>query len=224
VSAIPLIFTSGWASGINAYAVVLVLGLLGRFDHMSAVPPTLERSDVLAVMAVLFIGQFVIGKIPYLDSAWDVVHTAIRPVMGGAIGVMMTNRAHSLTQAVGGAALSHFTGGASMTQVIGGATIGGGSALATHLIKTGVRMGINASPEPVSNIIASIVEDVTVAGMVAFALLHPVAAAVIAAILLVLGLILVIMLAKRIRRAWRRRHERRLQRQAGGSSYLRPAG
>jgi hypothetical protein len=216
-----LIFTSGWASGINSYAVVIVLGLLGRFDHMSAVPPALERTDVLAVMAVLFIGQFVVGKIPYLDSAWDVVHTAIRPVMGSAIGVMMTNHAHSLTQAVGGAALSHLPGGASMTQVVGGATIGGGSALATHLIKTGVRMGINASPEPVSNIIASIVEDLTVAGMVAFALLHPVAAAVVAAILLVLGLILVIMLAKRIRRAWRRRRERRLHRQAAAGQVRR---
>ncbi len=213
MSAIPLIFTSGWASGINSYAVVLVLGLLGRFHHMTAVPPTLERTDVLVVAGALFLCQFVVGKIPYVDSVWDVVHTAVRPVMGGAIGVLMAHHAHSLTQAIGGA---------SMTQAVGGASIGGGTALVTHLVKTGVRLGINTSPEPVSNIIASVLEDLTVAGMVAFALLHPVLAAVIAATLLVLGLILVILLAKRIRRAWRRRRERRLQRQANRGR-LRPA-
>jgi Domain of unknown function (DUF4126) len=79
MSALPLIFTSGWASGINAYAVVLLRGLLGRFGHQAAVPPTLERTDVLAVAAVLFACQFVAGKIPYVDSAWDLVHTASRP-------------------------------------------------------------------------------------------------------------------------------------------------
>jgi hypothetical protein len=195
--AIPLIFTSGWASGINSYAVVLMLGLLGRFDHMSAVPPTLERSDVLAVAAVLFVGQFVVGKIPYLDSAWDLVHTAVRPVVGGAIGVLMAHHAHG-----------------SLPQAVGAAAIGGSTALVTHLVKTGVRMGVNTSPEPVSNIIASVLEDLTVAGMVVFALLRPVLAASLAAVLLVLGLILVVLLASRIRRAWRRRRERRPQGQA----------
>jgi Domain of unknown function (DUF4126) len=195
--AIPLIFTSGWASGINSYAVVLMLGLLGRFDHMSAVPPTLERSDVLAVAAVLFVGQFVVGKIPYLDSAWDLVHTAVRPVVGGAIGVLMAHHAHG-----------------SLPQAVAAAAIGGSTALVTHLVKTGVRMGVNTSPEPVSNIIASVLEDLTVAGMVVFALLRPVLAASLAAVLLVLGLLLVVLLAGRIRRAWRRRRDRRLQRQA----------
>jgi hypothetical protein len=197
--AIPLIFTSGWASGINSYAVALMLGLLGRFDHMSAVPPTLERSDVLAVAAVLFVGQFVVGKIPYLDSAWDLVHTAVRPVVGGAIGALMAHHAHG-----------------SLPQAVTAAAIGGSTALVTHLVKTGVRMGVNTSPEPVSNIIASVLEDLTVAGMVVLALLRPVLAASLAAVLLVLGLLLVVLLAGRIRRAWRRRHDRRLQRQTSG--------
>jgi hypothetical protein len=190
-------FTSGWASGINSYAVVLMLGLLGRFGHMSAVPPTLERTDVLAVAAVLFAGQFVVGKIPYLDSAWDVVHTAVRPIMGGAIGVLMSHHGHG-----------------SLPQAAAAASISGGTALVTHLVKTGVRMGVNTSPEPVSNIIASLLEDLTVAGMVALALLHPLIAAVIAAVLLVLGLILVAFLAARIRRFLRRRRERKRERQA----------
>lgn len=196
MSAVPLIFTSGWASGINSYAVVLLLGLLGRYAHMTAVPPTLERTDVLAVCAVLFLGQFVVGKIPYVDSVWDAIHTAVRPVMGAAVGALMAGHAHTLPQAAA-------------------AAIGGGTALVTHLVKTGVRIGVNTSPEPVSNVIASLLEDLTVAGMVVLALLHPLVAALIAATLLVVGLMLVILLAKRIRRAWRRRRERRRQRQAG---------
>ncbi len=196
MSAVPLIFTSGWASGINSYAVVLLLGLLGRYAHSAGVPPTLERTDVLIVAGVLFIGQFVVGKIPYADSVWDAVHTAIRPVMGAAIGALMAGHAHTLPQAAA-------------------AAIGGGAALATHLVKSGVRLGINASPEPASNLIASFLEDLTVAGMIVFALLHPLPAAIIAAVLLVIGAIGVVMLARRIRRAWRRRRERRSQRQAG---------
>lgn len=192
MSAVPLIFSSGWASGINSYAVVVLLGLLGRYAHMSAVPPTLERTDVLTVCAVLFLGQFVVGKIPYVDSVWDAIHTAIRPLMGAAVGALMAGHAHTLPQAAA-------------------AAIGGGTALATHLVKTGVRVGVNVSPEPVSNVIASLAEDLGVAGIVVLALLHPLVAALIAATLLVIGLVLVIMLAKRIRRAWRRRRERRRQ-------------
>jgi hypothetical protein len=202
MSAVPLIFSSGWASGINSYAVVLLLGLLGRYAHMSAVPPTLERTDVLAVCAVLFLGQFVVGKIPYVDSVWDGIHTAVRPVMGAAVGALMAGHAHTLPQAAA-------------------AALGGGAALATHLVKTGIRVGVNVSPEPVSNVIASLAEDLGVAGIVVLALLHPLVAALIAATLLVVGVVLVIMLAKRIRRAWRRRRERRHERQSARHSKLR---
>jgi hypothetical protein len=198
VSAIPLIFTSGWASGINCYAVVLLLGLLGRYDHQTAVPPTLERTDVLVVAAVLFLVQFVAGKIPYADSAWDAVHTAVRPVLGGAMGVLMAHHAHG-----------------SLSAAVAAATVGGGTSLVTHLVKTGVRLGINTSPEPVSNIVASMLEDLAVAGMVVFALLHPVPAAIVAGLLLILGVLAVILLARRIRRAWRNRRERRARRLSG---------
>jgi uncharacterized protein DUF4126 len=191
VSAFPLIFTSGWASGIDAYAVVLLMGLLGRYAHMGAVPPTLERTDVLIAAGVLFCVQFVVDKIPYLDSASDIVHTVIRPLAGAAIGALLAGHAHTLPQAAA-------------------AAIGGGTALVTHLIKSGVRMGVNASPEPFSNIIVSLLENMTVAGLVVFALLHPVPAALIAAALLVFGLIAVLFLASRIRRFWRNRRERRL--------------
>jgi ABC-type multidrug transport system fused ATPase/permease subunit len=188
-----MIFTSGWASGIDAYLVVLLLGLLGRYGHNASVPPALERTDVLIAAGALFAVQFVVDKIAYLDSTSDLVHTFIRPVVGGAIGALIAGHAHTLPQAIA-------------------AAIGGGTALATHLIKSGVRMSVNASPEPVSNVVVSLTENATVAGLVTFALLHPIPAAIIAGVLLLIGVTVVIFLASRIRRFWRRRRERRQQR------------
>ena len=194
---VPLLFTSGLASGINSYAVVLLLGLYGRFGHVAAVPPVLERPAVLIAAALGFGCQFLAGKVPYFDSVWDIVHTAIRPVMGGALGVLMAHHAHG-----------------SVATTIVAAALGGGTALASHGVKTGVRLGINVSPEPVSNILASLTEDLTVAGLVSFAVFHPLAAAIIAAVLLLTGTVVAVLLAGRIRRAWRGRRDRRLQRRA----------
>ena len=202
MSAIPLIFSSGWASGINSYAVVLLLGLLGRYGHEAAVPPALERTDVLIAAAVLYLGQFVFGKIPYVDSAWDVIHTVIRPVMGAAIAALIAGHAHSLPEALA-------------------ASVGGSVALVTHLVKTGLRVGVNTSPEPVSNIIASLLEDLVVAGIIVLALLHPLTAAIIAGVLLLMGIVVVVALAKRIRAFIRTRRDRRRQRQADRAN---PAG
>jgi hypothetical protein len=193
-----LIFTSGVASGVNSYAAVLVLGLLGRFGHIAAIPPVLERPSVLAAAAVLYIGQFVVGKIPVLDSAWDVVHTALRPVVGGAIGVIVAQHAHATPAAI-----------------IAAAALGGGSALASHVVKTGTRVGVNASPEPVSNIAASLLEDLGVAGLVLFAVFHPVAAAIAVAVVLAAGIAVFALLASRIRRGWHRRRDARLLRSSG---------
>lgn len=201
MSAIPLIFTSGWASGINCYAVVLLLGLLGRYGHASAVPATLERPDVLIVAAVLLSCQLVAGKIPYLDSVWDLVHTGIRPVVGGAIGVLMAQHAHG-----------------SLALAIAAAATGGSTSLVTHLVKSGIRLGVNTSPEPVTNIIVGLLEDVAVAGVVVFALLQPLLAAAIVAVLLLAGLLVMILLIRRIQRAWRNRRARRRYRQAAAAS------
>jgi hypothetical protein len=196
---VSLIFTSGVASGVNSYAAVLVLGLLGRFGHIAAIPAVLERPSVLAAAAVLYIGQFVAGKIPVLDSVWDVAHTALRPVVGGAIGVVTAQQVH-----------------ASPAATIGAAVLGGGSALASHVVKTGTRIGVNASPEPFSNIIASLLEDLGVAGLVSLAVFHPLAAAIVAAVALAIGIVLLSLLASRIRRGWQRRREARLRRHPPG--------
>ena len=196
---VSLIFTSGVASGVNSYAAVLVLGLLGRFGHITAIPSVLERPSVLAAAAVLYLGQFVAGKVPVLDSLWDVVHTPLRPIVGGAIGVVVAQQAH-----------------ASPAATIAGAALGGGSALAAHVVKTGTRVGINASPEPFSNIVASVLEDLGVAGLVSFAVFHPVPAAVIAAVVLAAGMALFVLLASRIRRGRQRRRDARQQRRSSG--------
>ena len=189
---VSLIFTSGVASGVNCYAAVLVLGLLGRFGHIAAIPPALERPPVLAAAAVLYIGQFVVGKIPMLDSVWDIVHTALRPVVGGAVGVVVAQHAH-----------------ASPAATIAAAALGGGSALASHVVKTGMRVGVNASPEPFSNVAASLLEDLGVAALVSFAVFHPVAGAGVAAVLLAVGIARFALLASRIRRGWQRHREAR---------------
>jgi len=153
---------------------------------------------------VLYFGQFVVGKIPMLDSVWDVIHTAVRPVVGGAIAVVMAQQAH-----------------ASPAATIGAAALGGGSALASHVVKTGMRVGVNASPEPFSNVIASLGEDLGVGGLVSLAVFHPVAAAVVAAVALALGIALFALLASWIRRGWQRRRDARLRRRAAGRA---PAG
>jgi hypothetical protein len=187
---LPLVFTSGWASGVNAYATVLLLGLLGRLGGVDAVPEGLQRTDVLVAAAVLYAVEFVTDKIPYVDSTWDAIHTAIRPTVGAVIGLLVAGEADTLETAVL-------------------AATGGLTALASHLVKGGLRLAVNTSPEPASNVTASLAEDFSVAGLVTLAVVWPWVAAGIAATLLLTGGVLVAMLASRIRRAVRRRRERR---------------
>ena len=186
VDLVPWIFTAGWASGVNAYAVVLVLGLSGRFAGAEAVPLALQRTDVLIAAAVLYALEFVVDKVPWLDSTWDAVHTAIRPTLGAAIGLLLAGEASSVEQALAAAA-------------------GGLSALASHAVKAGLRAAVNTSPEPASNIVVSVTEDVTVAGVIGLAVVAPWVAAAIAAVLLLTGVTLIVLVASRVRRYRERR-------------------
>lgn len=205
VSVIPLVFTSGWASGINAYAVVLLLGLFGATGVSDEVPAALQRTDVLIVAGVLFLCEAVADKIPYVDSAWDTAHTVVRPVAGAVIAALLAGESGSLPELAAGA-------------------IGGSTALMSHLVKAGTRMAVNTSPEPFSNVGMSIAEDLGVAGVVTFAIFHPVAAAIIAAVLLVLGIVIVVFLASRIRRFLRRRAQRREEKRLAGTGGPWPPG
>ena len=185
MDALALTFSSGWASGINAYLVVLVLGIADRVGSYADIPDVLGRWDVLAAAGFMFAMEFVADKIPYIDSTWDAVSTAIRPTVGAVIGVLLAGDATSLDQAVLG-------------------VVGGGTALLSHLAKAGGRLAINSSPEPVTNIGASLTEDATVLGVVWFSLEHPQAAAAIAGVLLLTGLGLLLVLTRLVRRGWRR--------------------
>jgi Domain of unknown function (DUF4126) len=186
---VPWIFTTGWASGVNAYATVLVLGLLGRYADVSQVPHGLTRTDVLIPAAVLFTLEFVADKIPYVDSLWDALHTIVRPSIGAVIGALLAGNDSSLSQ-------------------IFAATSGGVIALVSHLAKAGLRAAVNTSPEPASNLIVSSGEDITVAGLVALASAHPWVSAGIAAALLAASVVLVVKLWRRVlafRARWRGR-------------------
>ena len=185
MGALAFVFSSGWASGLNCYLVVLVLGIADRVHDTPQVPDVLQRWDVLAVAAFMYAMEFVADKIPYLDSTWDAVSTAIRPTAGAVVGVLIAGQADSLNGAVA-------------------AVVGGGTALLSHSVKAGTRLAINASPEPISNIAASISEDLAVLGVVWFAIQHPRAAAAVAAVLLAGGLVLLYAAARLVRRGWRR--------------------
>jgi hypothetical protein len=190
VEILAWVFSTGWASGISGYGVVLILGLAGRLFDADGVPAGLERTDVLVAAALLFVVDLVADKIPYIDSVWDAVHTVIRPAIGATVAALIAGEAGSLSQVAAGAT-------------------GGLTALASHAVKAGLRAAVNTSPEPASNIAVSAAEDVTVAGVVSLSLLYPVAAAVIAGLLLVLGITLVALLFQRIRSFRTRWRERR---------------
>lgn len=195
---VPTLISAGWASGVNAYLTVALLGLLGRAG-VGEVPEELQRDGVLIAASVMFAIEFVTDKVPWLDSAWDTVHTIVRPAIGSAVGIDF-------------AAADDVS---SFEQVLaGGGT--GGFALASHTVKASLRLGINSSPEPFTNIIVSLLEDIAVAGVVALALEHPVPAATIALILLACGIALVLLVAGRVKRGIAAFRERRIARGSPG--------
>lgn len=188
-----LVAGAGWASGLNLYLVIALLSGAGRLGLLDT-PELFLRNDVLIAAIVLTLVEFVADKIPLLDSAWDVVHTAIRPLGAAMMGYA-------------------FGGDAPGGEQIAAAVTSGGLALASHLVKATARAAINASPEPVSNIVASVAEDSLVVGVLVLAVLAPVVAIVAVVILLAAGAALATMLASLARRGRQRLRARREQRQ-----------
>ncbi|NYI76513.1 DUF4126 domain-containing protein [Nocardioides panzhihuensis] len=201
MESLALTFSSGWASGINAYLVVLVLGVVQRATGAEEIPDVLGTWPVLTAAGVMFAIEFVADKVPYIDSTWDSISTVIRPTIGAVIGVLLAGEADSLGAAVGG-------------------VVGGTSALMSHLIKASERLAVNSSPEPVSNSVVSVAEDGLVLGVVWLATQHPLAAAGIAAVMLVAGLVLMYFVVRAVRGGWRRltRRGRRGSEPPGGPS------
>jgi hypothetical protein len=188
VDVLPLALAGGWASGISAYATVLVIGLAGRAG-LADVPDGLERTDVLVVVGLLTAVEFLADKIPWLDSAWDSVHTVIRPLVAAGLGALLAGEAETLTQAAT-------------------AALTAGVALLSHSAKAGLRLAVNTSPEPASNVAVSATEDLSLVGVLLLATQAPWLAAGIAMLLLAVGLGLAWWLLARVRRGWRRLWER----------------
>ncbi len=147
-----LLAGSGWAAGLNLWSVGLVLGLAGRLN-IADTPEVLQRWWVLVALGALYACEFVVDKIPVIDSAWDIVSTVIRPVGAALIGIAIA-------------------GDADMSLVTGALT-SGGFALTSHVAKATTRAAINMSPEPITNWIASVTEDVGAVGLSSLALAIP---------------------------------------------------
>jgi len=176
-----------FAAGINLYATVAILGLASRFDWV-ALPPQFKVFDndiVIGAALVMYLVEFFADKIPWVDSVWDAVHTVIRPVGGALIAVATLGQASPTVEGLA-------------------ALMGGTLAAGSHFSKAGTRAVANASPEPFSNWILSITEDVFVVGLGILALKFP----IVAAVVVVIGVVLIAVFAAWIVRAVRRRWTR----------------
>ena len=177
-----------FAAGINLYATVAILGLASRYQWVK-LPAQFQAFDndwVIGTAIVLYLVEFVADKIPWFDSVWDAIHTAIRPVGGAVIAVTTLGEASPTTETLIG-------------------LMGGVLAAGTHFTKSGTRAVANTSPEPFSNWILSLGEDVFVVGLGFLALKYPVAAAIVVIVGVVLIVAFATVLIRAIRRRWNRR-------------------
>src|SRR5262245_5614189 len=173
-SSLGLAAVASSTSGLTLYATVLTLGLLQRFGwlQLPAHWSPLSQTWVLALAAVLFVIEFIADKVPYLDSAWDAVHTFIRIPAGAVLmAAAVADVDPSLRVAAG--------------------LIGGSLALTTHSAKATVRLAANTSPEPFSNVLLSAVEDVATVSLLGVAASHPILACL--ALIIMLGICLALL-------------------------------
>src|SRR5262245_41691664 len=174
IQTLALAMGSSWVSGINLYAGVATLGLLGRFAHLN-LPGDLNVVTnwwVIGIAGALYVIEFFADKVPFLDSAWDALHTFIRI---------------PACDVVAAAAFGAFD---NTVQVIA-FLIGGGIALSSHGTKAATRVALNTSPEPVSNVSASIAEDVVAVGSISLAPFYPLIVIAIVVIAIAVSAILV---------------------------------
>ena len=157
ISIIAAALGAAWASGINLYATILMLGLMGTTGSIDLPPELelLENPGVLVAAGLMYCVEFFTDKIPGVDTVWDAIHSFIR-IPAGAL--------------LAGAAFAQITPEAELI----GLVLGGGLSAATHFTKAGSRVLINTSPEPVSNWTASIGEDIVVVTGLWTALNYPV--------------------------------------------------
>jgi Domain of unknown function (DUF4126) len=176
-----------FAAGINLYATVAILGLAKRFGWVD-LPEQFQVFDsdlVIGVAVVLYVVEFVADKVPWVDSIWDAIHTVIRPVGGALIAVASLGDASPTVEGLV-------------------ALLGGTLAAGSHFTKAGTRAVANTSPEPFSNWILSLAEDVFVIGLAGLALKYPAAAAIVVMVAVVLMLVFAAWIVRALRRRWTR--------------------
>jgi uncharacterized protein DUF4126 len=176
-----------FAAGINLYATVAILGLASRYGWVSLPDQyrVFDNDVIIGVAITLYVIEFFADKIPWVDSIWDAIHTAIRPIGGAVIAV----------QTLGDASPG-------METLVG--LLGGTLAASTHFTKAGTRAVANASPEPFSNWILSFAEDVFVVSLGFIALKYPLLATLIVLVALVLMAVFAAWIFRAVRRRWQR--------------------
>ena len=182
ISTLAIAMGASWVSGINLYATVATLGLLSRFAHLP-LPGELQVVTswwVIGVAVVLYLIEFVADKIPYVDSTWDVIHTFIRVPAGAVLAAT---------------AFGDFDRSIQVIALL----LGGGLAFSSHGTKAATRAMLNASPEPVSNTVASILEDILAVVSIVCSMFLPVLLFVIVGV----GLVISFLVFKRIVRFFR---------------------
>jgi hypothetical protein len=183
---IALASTVSLLAGWRLYLVTFAVGVAMKLGWI-ALPQQLHALDVLAnnwivgIAALGTLAEFFADKVPWVDSAWDAVHSVVRPVGGALLSMAIID-------------------GSDPTWQVGSFLLGGGAALLAHAGKAGARTLVNASPEPFSNIAVSTGEDIATAGLLGLAIANPIAAALIALILEILSLWLVISARRMLKR------------------------
>ena len=178
------------AAGVNLYATVAVLGLASRYGWVTLPSQfTVFDHDLVIYSALaLFVIEFVADKIPWVDTLWDGVHTAIRPLGGALIAVSTLGDASPAMQGIV-------------------ALLGGGLAASSHFTKAGTRVTVNASPEPFSNWVLSLTEDAFVFALAALALKFPLLALAVVVLAFVMCVATIAFVVRGLRRRFGRRRD-----------------
>ena len=156
ISTIALTMGAAWASGINLYATIAVLGILGATGNVTLPEQllVLQTPLVIACASLMYLVEFFADKTPGVDTGWDTIHTFIRIPAGVILAAGLV-------------------GDVSPALVVAAGIMGGAVSATSHMVKAGSRVLINTSPEPFTNWTASIVEDVVVVGGIFTALHYP---------------------------------------------------
>ena len=186
VQLIALASTVSLLAGWRLYLVTFAVGLSMKFGWI-ALPEQLRSLDVLANNWIIGIAgagalaEFFADKLAWVDSAWDAIHSVVRPIGGALLSMAIID-------------------GADPSWQVGSFLLGGGAALLAHAGKAGARTLVNASPEPFSNIVVSTGEDIATAGLLGLAIANPIVAALIALVLVGLSVWLVFAARRMLKR------------------------